>query len=402
MALRKNAQSLITAMLLCISSSAALAQSAPPLPQPRPYEPGVIIAGDWETVFDWTTDRCEDDTIPDLSTRAYIDADDQLNLLISHTSGHRMVGVDFDNLTIDCNAISNSTHNSDPAQFAESEWIAATYTKDGNEIFALVHNEYQGNAQLGDVCPSGEYFSCWYNTITLMKSQDGGKSFAHATAPPNHLVANFPQKYVPDGGVFGAFSPSNIIERDGYYYAFFKLQTYIVESQHTCLMRTADLSDPKSWRYWNGKEFAGVFANPYTQKELTQSSHTCTPIGPNTIAQLYEGISWNTYLQKYVLVGTSSDPTKQPDRYGFYYALSDDLINWDRRKLLLEVPLPWAAANPAETNFLYPTLIDHSSTSRNFETTGATAHLYFTRNNFGHSSLDRDLVRVPVRFVGGE
>jgi hypothetical protein len=32
-----------------------------------------------------------------------------------------------------------------------------------------------------------------------------------------------------------------------------------------------------------------------------------------------------------------------------------------------------------------------------FETTGETAYLYFTRNNAGHASLDRDLLRVPVR-----
>jgi hypothetical protein len=206
---------------------------------------------------------------------------------------------------------------------------------------------------------------------------------------------------VPDGGVFGAFSPSNIIKRDGYYYAFLKLQSYIVESQHTCLMRTDDLSDPTSWRFWDGKAFDGQFLDPYRHQIRAQSDHSCTPLAPDRIAQLYEGVSWNSYLQKYVLVGTSSDPTKTPDRFGFYYALSDDLIHWDRRELLLEMPLPWTEKDPASENFLYPTLIDHNSTSRNFETTGATAHLYFTRNNDGHTSLDRDLIRVPVRFVGG-
>jgi hypothetical protein len=55
--------------------------------------------------------------------------------------------------------------------------------------------------------------------------------------PPDHLVATITEVYTPDEGIFGAFSPSNIIEREGYYYAFLKLQTYPFGDQHTCLMR---------------------------------------------------------------------------------------------------------------------------------------------------------------------
>ena len=46
----------------------------------------------------------------------------------------------------------------------------------------------------------------------------------------------------------------------------------------------------------------------------------------------------------------------------------------------------------------YPSVIDHASQSRNFETTGARAYLY---NSVAHytncqQTLDRDLVRVPI------
>jgi hypothetical protein len=61
----------------------------------------------------------------------------------------------------------------------------------------------------------------------------------------------------------------------------------------------------------------------------------------------------------------------------------------------MEVRLPWRA-NGQQTTYLYPTLIDHDSDSRNFETTGETAYLYYTRLNFGSGNLDRDLLRVPV------
>ncbi|MEE9455232.1 MAG: hypothetical protein V3V13_12750 [Paracoccaceae bacterium] len=361
----------------------------------------VLIDGDWEVVFDWSTERCTEENIPDLAVRAYRGADKRINLIISHTEAYAMRGQSLDDLRIDCNPVSRSRENADPSQYTDKEWLASVYTEDGNTVYALVHNEFQGNNQPGAVCPSGEYYQCWNNTITMMVSKDGGRNFVHAATPPNHMVANVPQVYVPNGGVYGAFSPSNIIKKDGYYYAFLKIQTYFVETQHTCLIRTQDLSAPRSWRYWDGVAFKGEFADPYRAEIRSVSEHSCPPLALDEIAQLYEGVTYNTYLEKFVLIGVSSDPRKDPADYGFYYAFSEDLIHWERRKLLLEVPLPWTVLNPDEVNYLYPTLIDPGSASMNFETTGETAYLYFTRNNNGHTSLNRDLMRVRVVFTQG-
>ncbi len=33
---------------------------------------------------------------------------------------------------------------------------------------------------------------------------------------------------------------------------------------------------------------------------------------------MYEGITWNTELERFILVGTSSDPTHDPNPFGFY------------------------------------------------------------------------------------
>ena len=47
----------------------------------------------------------------------------------------------------------------------------------------------------------------------------------------------------------------------------------------------------------------------------------------------------------------------------------------------------------------YPVVLDPLSPSRNFQTVGQRAYLYFTRfNNFGY---DRDLLRVPIEFSNG-
>lgn len=357
------------------------------------------VAGEMEVVFDWSEDRCGTLNIPDLPVRAFRDAEGMVQLMLSHPSTYRMIGADFDNLAVDCAPVAKSAYLEDPAMFAESEWIAAPYTEDGVTVYALVHNEYQGHAQAGDQCPSGEYFSCWYNSVTLAVSRDGGASYGHVAPPPGHFVAGLPEIYHPDGGVYGVFSPSNIIERDGFYYAFVKVQNYILEDQHTCLMRTDDLSDPAGWRFWNGADFSGVFLDIYSQPDADKRHARCPRLAYDEIAQMHEGIVWNSVIEKYVLVGTSSDPTLDSNPHGFFYAVSDDLIHWQRRELLLEVPLPWTVDDPNEVVYLYPALIDHTSDSRNFETTGAGPHLYFTRHNGGQPSLDRDLVRVPVRFA---
>jgi len=62
-------------------------------------------------------------------------------------------------------------------------------------------------------------------------------------------------------------------------------------------------------------------------------------------------------------------------------------------------PLPWTyqcgGANPIE----YPSLIDPTSASRTFSTTGRQPYLYYTRLHYRdcRATLDRDLVRVPLQ-----
>jgi hypothetical protein len=48
----------------------------------------------------------------------------------------------------------------------------------------------------------------------------------------------------------------------------------------------------------------------------------------------------------------------------------------------------------------YPSVLDPTSKSRNFETTGRRPYLYFTRFHYRscNQTLDRDLVRLPIKF----
>lgn len=374
---------------ICLAcASPAFADADPPR---IAAEGPVQVTGPAEVVFDWTTDRCDDRHFADLPVRAFRDADG-INLILPHDVTRRMRGPNFDDLRVECEVLLASTIDQNPDQFANYEWVAATYAQ-RDTVHALIHNEYQGNRYLG--CDTYDYFSCWYNTITYARSDDGGASFSFPLQPPAHLVASIPERYAPDEGIFGAFSPSNIIAHEGHFYAFIKVQSFPFGNQHTCLMRTATLNDPDSWRYFDGFGFDGRFADPYRDDLRALRATTCTPIALPEIAQMYEGVTWNTELERFILIGTSSDPTRSPNPYGFYYALSEDLISWTMRVPLLEARLPWRATG-RQAVYLYPTLIDHGSESVNFETSGATAYLYVTRLNFGSGDLDRDLIRMPV------
>ncbi len=372
-----------------------------PTQTPNPFpNPFLKLTGKEEIVFDWTTDRCAQYNIPDLAARAFRDASNQVHLLLSHYVNYQMVGPDLNQLTSDCQPILKSQFASDPAQYADADWVASPYTEDGKTVYALVHDEYQGHTHPGK-CPSGNYFDCLDTSLTLFVSTDSGNMYTAAAKPPAHLVTTLPYTYVAGAGPFGLRTPSNIIKaKDGYYYSFSKISRYNTQDQGVCLMRTTDLSDPASWRFWNGSGFDGKFINPYVDPLDDRISHDCAKLASNDIgASLNDSITYNTYLKRYVLIGLSADQISTREVWGIYHSFSVDLIHWTHRKLLAQMPLPWTVKNSGtDLSILYPALLDSNSESRNFETTGKTAYVYYTRHNFGQGSLDRDLVRVAVEF----
>jgi len=267
-------------------------------------------------------------------------------------------------------------------------------------VYALVHNEHQGNKHAGQ-CPSGVYLECWYNSLTLARSADGGRTFRQPP-PPGHLIAAVPYRYQPGVGPVGLFQPSNIVHRsdDGHWYALVHAEAFGAQREGTCVMRTANLRDPGSWRAWDGSAYRVRFANPYESSGT--GGRICAPVSFAEIAGMTHSLTYNTYLGKYVLVGPSSRPG--PGRggavWGFYYSTSDDLIDWAPRKLIREVTLTTSFECGDPNPAYFPSLLDPDSPSRNFETTGRRPYLYFTRFHYKNcgGTLNRDLVRVRVRF----
>ena len=355
-----------------------------------------VQLGPEQTVFDWTTQKCADDDIPDTSARAFGDVNGNIQLISTHFTNRRFIGSSLNTVSNTCPIIMSSSLNSNPSQYNDHEWITAPYTFDGQTIYTLVHDEYQG--YLYNSCNS--YASCWYNAITFAVSTDAGATYAQAPAP-NHLAASMPYQYVNNIGFpYGYFGPSNIIYKDGYYYSFLQVEPYQnVQSWGACPMRTQNIADPTSWRFWDGTGFNNVPVNPYTTTVATPTDHLCQPLSQQNIGKMMSSITYNTYLGKYIMIGVHQVGTQA----GFFYSLSTDLINWGPPQLIMDAVFPWMSASqgPGGGQWqLYPVLLEETS-SRNFEITGQMPYLYYTKKNPNNlqPSLDRDLVRRQITFT---
>lgn len=353
---------------------------------------GFEITGQQEVVFDWSREACEEHDIPDLPPRAFKDRDDQVHLIAGEL---RSIGPDLGSQTHLCEGVIPSHADPDPANFNDDEMVSATYTEDGETIYALVHNEYHGWEHPGQ-CTSNEAFDCWYNGVTLAISSDGGASFQHPLTPPDHLVASYPEPYKTDSGPSGAFSPTSIVKGpDEAYYAIFRITSSQHEYMWSCLMRSDNLADPGSWRFWDGNGFDGSFVNPYTDSYDHADDHVCEEVNSNNIGLNPTSLTYNGYLDRYMLLGDSSEDSTE----GIYYSLSRDLVNWTKQRLIFEGPSPGSELNPSDIGYLYSGILDPKSTSPSFDTVGKTAYIYVTRfNDTTGGSGDRDLIRFPVEF----
>jgi hypothetical protein len=62
-------------------------------------------------------------------------------------------------------------------------------------------------------------------------------------------------------------------------------------------MRTRDLTDPASWRAWDGVRFNITLAvNPYLDPSLDPTKHVCKPVTTMT----YISLLWSTFYNQYV------------------------------------------------------------------------------------------------------
>jgi hypothetical protein len=381
----------------------ALAMPAGAGALPPPYsnfdynEPFAQQTGPETFVFDWSANKCEDNDIPDEAVRAFRSDTGQVQLMTSHFTNYRFLAPSIDGpYTHPCTKIMSSHNNSDPSKFDAKEWLASPWTPDGKTVYALTHMEFRANDYQSG-CNSTA--TCWYNSITSAFSTNSGATFTHSPAPSN-LVAAPPYQFVFNKGPDGYFTPSNIIRSgDGYFYVMFRAQPEGVQQLGTCIMRTRDISDPASWRAWNGSTFSVQFVNPYVVT-TNQADHVCAPVDFNSIGTISESLTYNTYFKKYMLVGNSIGDVAHGRPPGVYYSLSDDLLNWSNAELLMAAEITFSRDCNLPDPIKESSLLDANSTSRNFETVGQTATQFYTWYHLDgcNGTLDRDLIRIPIQF----
>lgn len=363
---------------------------------------GISVVGPSETVYDFPTMHCFSDDVPDGPARAFRDASNQVQVWIPGANT-RMLGPNLDtSMTHDCTRVLTRHLYPDPADYDDVDWLTGHYTADGQTIYALVHSEYHGWRHPG-WCPGEPFIKCRYNNATFARSTDGGVTFQHGPGPAD-LVATPPYRYVPGDGRYGYFSPGNIVEKDGWLYS-----TLLVSLQYrdqmpgTCVMRTRNVADPKSWRAWDGEGYNVRFVDPYRESPEPTRRHVCQPVSYTQIRDMNRSLTYNSTLDKWVITGSATkfDPAQGRQVLGFYYSLSDDLVNWSSRELLMEIenhrsyicgdPMPRA----------YPSIIDPSSTDRNFSTTDSSAYLYFTEAIYENCQhfFESNMKRVPIQFT---
>ncbi len=396
------------ALLNLVASSSAHAAASPP---------NVTVAGNpiliWSAVD--SLHRCNQIDVPDIPPRVFLTGSDSLaHMIVGSTNYHIMKGPSILNVTRNCTVAWNMTGDPDPSHFAADEFLDSSVSFPNNTVYSLVHTEYPGN--LYHNCNGSAYPYCWTVTIGLAVSHDGGNTWAHALPPPAHLVAAVPYPYNQSQLAYGWGDPSNILlnPKDGYYYAAIWNRDQVgLQPPGVCMMRTADVSTPSSWRGWGGETFNISFVSPYTMEPGTEGDHICAVT--NLPSCPLGSMVWSSYMNQFV---ATMDCSLQSGSQ-FYLSTSDDLLVWSTPQYLYSRNDLPKNVSELVTAMSYPVFLDPQQApgttsgsgdgggvgggggkgvDLNFNTVGQNPYLYWV--SIGHSPYTdgRNVWATPMHF----
>jgi hypothetical protein len=377
--------SLLAVLVLVGGHSYAVAQPAAMM----------AVTGAPQLVFASPRDVCDGFDVPDAPVRAFRDEAGEIVLFGMHYRNRAMRGKDFNSLKLDCGVVLDSSFNGNPAAYDDRSWITATWTGDGKHVHALIHHEYHADTHPGRCkIPKSNALACWYNTLLAIASTDGGRSFKRPEVP--QVMASFPWRQNKEQERHrGFFNPSNIVMKDGMFHVFVTNTGWDGQKNGACLMRSAEIENPKSWRAYDGERFSVRYTDPY--RESFRLPEQCKPLAPFPVGvgAVVRHRMTNTWISVFQV-----EEGEGFNRPGFYYAASRDLLNWSEPRLLLEGKTLYGDPCRSGGRILaYPSLIDHSARTRNFEDTGDSAFFYYvTLKAEGCTVLpERSLIRQEVR-----
>ena len=356
--------------LLCAMAAQAEAQARPD------RRLAATITGPGITLYDPARQGCDANDIPDAPLRAFRDETGAVVAFGLHYDNRRMVGPGFDALKVECAIVFRGNGLGDPKRYDDRAWVAATYTGDGRQVAALVHHEFQAHGHAGR-CTFPNYIQCWWNSAFLIRSTDGGRTFARGPAPV--MAASPEPSETGQGRHRGFFNPSNIVKADGVYFTLISTTGWPGQPSGVCLFRARDPGRGTDWMAHDGTGFRARFPDPYSAERAKHQ--TCKPIGPfpAPVGSLTRHAASGLYLAVFQV--SKGMPDGQGGHYetsGFYIASSPDLLRWSPPSLLM--PTRSLYDSPCGESVIrnYPSVIDPASSARNFDVTGDTALLTFT------------------------
>jgi hypothetical protein len=353
-------------------------------------EPVLHVAGPLMTLYRAADSACDKNFIPDAPARAFRRKDASVVVMAPHYDNWILHGDGLLTVRADCRGalLKSAYRQSVPGNL----WIEATFTDDGQHIFALAsqdltdENERNG---CGPKAPGG----CWSNNMVFVDSSNGGESFNVQSIRP---FATTNRNVISDRNRAGYFTTSNVSSVAGDSYFLLYTEGLIDQPPGNCLFMSQTPTNASSWFGWDGNTFTVQFGTSGA------NLRACKPVMklPGPARSLMFIPKYHTWITVFAARLEDQNGDSQ-SRSGFYTSFSADLIKWSDPVLLLQEPLvPRLDSNAYIAS--YPSLIDPKSASRNFDSIDETEPvLFFTIQHLlnGSGTMNRDLVYAPLALL---
>ncbi|MDH3742540.1 MAG: hypothetical protein OER56_13185 [Hyphomicrobiales bacterium] len=378
-------RNLTIATMVCLFSPTSLA-----------LDVQVGLAGKVETVvapeqFNCSKPRARD--LADIPASAYRTSDGEVILFAGNRTGFVFRGPTLDLVARkDCSSVNPSDGNPDPSEYRDQEWTTAFFSFNGRDVAAYVHNEYHGEMH-GEDCHIvlTRNRECWYASSTLMHSSDGGKTFKVGD-PEDSVIMGPSYRYKTGMRRVGTYMPKVVGGRDGKSVFVFVSRVDINRNLRIgqCLLRSD--KNQRQWALWADGKFRPAPRSPYTSDGADGKFEHCSPVMMGNVLS----IKFMPSIDAYIAVGANR-------KTGVYVQLSKDLVKWGPRHKISGIDLDSATASTLKRGEYvhrrwYFSLLDPTSTSRNFDTIGKRPYLYFVEFGDGQRRQKsiRTIKRVPL------
>lgn len=319
------------------------------------------------------------------------------------------------------------TNDPEPGNYDYLIW-PHTNSFEGSDghLYSIAYLEFTGWTVYGynsAECPSSNVgaiaFECWMSAAILVRSTDGGLSWDKVgSSPEEYVVASSPYKYREQNntgrhGVFPTETGADFgLRKVGEHY-YIEVEFWGEDFKIKSMARTTDITDARSWRFFDGEDFSLANINPYTQEISNPASHLPPPIenyyplnfNPNKLP--VEGLIYSTYFQKYISIRTRSFSFAPEVTPGIYYYLSEDGFNWSGNAMLFPFEDNLQSFNyPGDSEpywpMYYPSLIDQTVIGSDI---GQQAYLVYVAPKLNSGAYDaalnaqRDIILLPIEFA---